>query len=417
MSPSASNPAASNSGPDVGQLLSESLSKASFPVPRNSAFRVYFDPLAYGRMTAHAAEDTSFEICGVLVGEWGKDADGPFVLVRNHIRCDSATKKFAEVTFTHDSWSHINQEMDTKYQDQRIVGWYHSHPNFGIFLSDRDMFIQQNFFSGPGQIALVIDPVRKIEGVFEWHDGRAIPTSHYWIGSKIALAPAGSDVTGMPEAPMGVMSAIEDPSHESAMYAPSTNRPSQSFSSPVMMLAGMGLLLIGWFLGWVRSDLERRAILEGAVAHLGIWHLLKPGFEEDLAATRGGVEAVVSQLKSLSTDHLRRLENDKEKKEGDKIAEQVQVNWKKTLELADEVRVQLRHVERLYSLNQEERNVIRDFIEQKMIELSRGRQRNERGSEPQTDSPKPPVDQPANDAKPTDQPEKSKAGAKESRKP
>src|SRR6185369_3929322 len=128
----------------------------------------------------HAAHDTSVEICGVLVGRWEKDNDGPYAVITEFIRCDNAAQKFAEVTFTHESWAQINREMDTKFQDLRIVGWYHSHPNFGIFLSDRDFFIQQNFFSGPGQIALVIDPVRKIEGVFEWRHGGTAPTPYYW---------------------------------------------------------------------------------------------------------------------------------------------------------------------------------------------------------------------------------------------
>src|SRR5262249_31788881 len=137
--------------PDIGQLQDQSLSQQLFPV-RSSPFRVYFDANAYAAMSAHAAENVTYEICGVMVGNWFRDEHGPFVHVNNYIRCDNATKKFAEVTFTHESWALINSEMDSKFQDQRIVGWYHSHPNFGVFLSDRDMFIQQNFFNGPGQI-------------------------------------------------------------------------------------------------------------------------------------------------------------------------------------------------------------------------------------------------------------------------
>src|SRR4051794_36798916 len=113
---------ATNSGPDVSQLEAESLSTQSFPAPRAAAFRVFFEPQTYSLMISHASEDVSVEICGVLVGGWGRDSDGPFVTVRNYIRCDNASKKFAEVTFTHESWAHINHEMDTRFQDQRIVG-------------------------------------------------------------------------------------------------------------------------------------------------------------------------------------------------------------------------------------------------------------------------------------------------------
>ena len=49
-----------------------------------------------------------------------------------------------------------------------IVGWYHSHPGFGIFLSEHDRFIHRHFFGEPGQIALVIDPLAHVEGLFAW---------------------------------------------------------------------------------------------------------------------------------------------------------------------------------------------------------------------------------------------------------
>ena len=51
------------------------------------------------------------------------------------------------VTFTQDTWEHIYQIKDRDYPDARIVGWYHSHPGFGVFLSDHDTFIHKNFFS------------------------------------------------------------------------------------------------------------------------------------------------------------------------------------------------------------------------------------------------------------------------------
>ena len=75
--------------------------------------------------------------------------------------------------------------MDTRYADKRIVGWYHSHPDFGIFLSDRDCFIHEHFFSGAGQVAYVVDPVRDLEGVFSWQKGKPTPMSHFWVGSQI----------------------------------------------------------------------------------------------------------------------------------------------------------------------------------------------------------------------------------------
>jgi hypothetical protein len=49
-----------------------------------------------------------------------------------------------------------------------MVGWYHTHPDWGVFLSGMDMFICDNFFNKPLDLALVIDPCRRDRGMFQW---------------------------------------------------------------------------------------------------------------------------------------------------------------------------------------------------------------------------------------------------------
>jgi hypothetical protein len=63
---------------------------------------------------------------------------------------------------------HIQTEMDRSYADKRILGWYHTHPGFGIFLSEMDMFIHRNFFNLPWQLAYVYDPHADEDGMFTW---------------------------------------------------------------------------------------------------------------------------------------------------------------------------------------------------------------------------------------------------------
>ena len=88
------------------------------------------------------------------------------------IEGQNAEEAGAHVTFTQDTWEHIYAIKDQKYPEERIVGWYHSHPGFGVFLSDHDTFIHRNFFSSPGQVAWVFDPHSDEEGCFGWVDGR-----------------------------------------------------------------------------------------------------------------------------------------------------------------------------------------------------------------------------------------------------
>ncbi len=116
----------------------------------------------------HARSSSKTEVCGVLIG---RDLDR-HVQIAACIEGENAEGAGAHVTFTQDTWEHIYAVKDKRYPDERIVGWYHSHPGFGIFLSEHDTFIHKNFFSSPGQIAWVYDPHSDEEGCFGWVDGQ-----------------------------------------------------------------------------------------------------------------------------------------------------------------------------------------------------------------------------------------------------
>jgi proteasome lid subunit RPN8/RPN11 len=48
-----------------------------------------------------------------------------------------------------------------KNENLKIVGWWHSHPNLGCFLSPTDLLTQRYFFSKEYQVALVVDSIRE----------------------------------------------------------------------------------------------------------------------------------------------------------------------------------------------------------------------------------------------------------------
>lgn len=118
-------------------------------------------------INAHAAEESDHEIGGILVGSV-TEGERPVVLVEASIRGEKMDHSRGSVTFTHETWDRINAVKDTQYPDLKIVGWYHSHPGFGLFLSGHDLFIHRNFFTAPWQIAVVADPLAKSWGCFTW---------------------------------------------------------------------------------------------------------------------------------------------------------------------------------------------------------------------------------------------------------
>jgi hypothetical protein len=116
------------------------------------------------------------------------------------IRGSSAKQGSTHVTFTQETWNSIHEVLEKKYRKQQIVGWYHSHPGFGVEFSEMDSFIHRNFFPGPTQVALVTDPlggqtavclntpagIRNVDRI--WIDGRE---SKCFVGRNEPESPQG----------------------------------------------------------------------------------------------------------------------------------------------------------------------------------------------------------------------------------
>jgi proteasome lid subunit RPN8/RPN11 len=120
------------------------------------------------KIRQHARSSMKTEVCGVLIGYTEHER----MTVEACIAGINAAQGGAHVTFTQNTWEHIYRIKDKDFPEHKIVGWYHSHPGFGVFLSEHDLFIQQNFFSSPHQIAWVYDPHSDEEGCFGWVGGQ-----------------------------------------------------------------------------------------------------------------------------------------------------------------------------------------------------------------------------------------------------
>jgi proteasome lid subunit RPN8/RPN11 len=165
---------------------SERAHRRDFPGPRGATakLRVAVDRSAYAELIAHAKESLDKEICGVLVGWHCEDDRGPFVHVTAVIRGAAASQGGRHVTFTQETWNQIHQTLDRHFADRQMVGWYHSHPGFGVEFSEMDIFIQKNFFCGAEQIALVIDPLSG--GVAICINGEAgiVYLERFWVDGR-----------------------------------------------------------------------------------------------------------------------------------------------------------------------------------------------------------------------------------------
>lgn len=145
--------------------------------PTWAAVDILIDEPALRAAQAHAMSSLSREVAGVLVGSRPeKQPDGRYVVhIFDTIIARHTVMQGASVTYTPESWRYLNDTLAERYPDETavMVGWYHTHPGFGIFLSGMDLFIHQNFFTQIWHVAMVLDPRARTSGFFCWDRQKA----------------------------------------------------------------------------------------------------------------------------------------------------------------------------------------------------------------------------------------------------
>lgn len=176
------------------------------------------------KIEAIAFSETQIEVGGFLIGTY--DENG--AVVTDVLPAHHSVGRSTQLTFTHETWNALYAEL--KETNGALVGWFHSHPNFGVFLSEHDQFIQQNFFGADGNITIVVDPIRGRRGWFYSQQG------------KIKKYGNEEDTT---RERLGVSATNPDENIEAIM---GTNNSGVTTSKVVLISAVMSLL--GGFLGF-----------------------------------------------------------------------------------------------------------------------------------------------------------------------
>lgn len=199
-------------------------------------------------MEGHARTNTHVELGGILLGGKFVDEEGrSFVVVQEALRAEHYEATRGSFKFTHETWSQFARDREELPEDLHLVGWYHTHPDWGVFLSGMDTFICDNFFADDLDVDLVIDPCRGDRGWFFWEQvggarkktrvsGFYLFTNRYRRSELLQFANALATVNP----------AYFDPRYESPM-GESTMQPVVNIhdqKSPTLMIAVLGMLTI-----------------------------------------------------------------------------------------------------------------------------------------------------------------------------
>jgi len=123
---------------------------------------IYISPIALIKMLKHGRAGVPLEVMGLMLGEL----------------LDDYTIKVVDVFAMPQSGTGVSVEaVDPVFQQkmvdmlaqtnrkETVVGWYHSHPGFGPWLSSVDVNTQQSFEQlNVRAVAVVVDPVQSVKG-------------------------------------------------------------------------------------------------------------------------------------------------------------------------------------------------------------------------------------------------------------
>jgi proteasome lid subunit RPN8/RPN11 len=128
--------------------------------PNSDQVQVAFSQKALLEIEEHSNSDLTRELGGALLGHALQKDDSTLVKVLASLPVITSDHGPVHFTFTADAWALLHSDKEKKYPDLDIVGWYHTHPDLGVFYSSDDVIVHSAAFVMPWHVGLVIDPIR-----------------------------------------------------------------------------------------------------------------------------------------------------------------------------------------------------------------------------------------------------------------
>jgi Predicted metal-dependent protease of the PAD1/JAB1 superfamily len=124
--------------------------------------QIYISSLALLKMLKHGRAGVPLEVMGLLLGEL---VDDYTVRVVDVFAMPQSGTGVSVESIDEAFQINMTEMLKLTGRGEMVVGWYHSHPGFGCWLSGVDMNTQQSFEQQLARaVAVVIDPIQSVRG-------------------------------------------------------------------------------------------------------------------------------------------------------------------------------------------------------------------------------------------------------------
>jgi proteasome lid subunit RPN8/RPN11 len=124
-------------------------------------YSVYVRQKAVEKAESYFAELAvrKLEGMGFLIGSPCTHEGRKFVVISDFVTSETDSSPVS-VKFSTSAFEKLSVQLN-KIGENIVVGWCHSHPSYGCFLSSTDVSTQRRFFNEDFHIAGVFDPLKK----------------------------------------------------------------------------------------------------------------------------------------------------------------------------------------------------------------------------------------------------------------
>ena len=152
-------------------------------IKKEAIFPVYIAQKVIKSIVKTCKKHSKHEVFGYLVGEHYTWKNKHYIILDHFLFLEQAfigsefvVQESGEKGVTHDD-RNVNETVEFNFNEYQVefdllrkkvkndrllrLGWWHSHPDFGCFLSTTDVETQRFFFPESYQVALVVDPIKK----------------------------------------------------------------------------------------------------------------------------------------------------------------------------------------------------------------------------------------------------------------
>ncbi|NLK20866.1 MAG: LysM peptidoglycan-binding domain-containing protein [Epulopiscium sp.] len=173
--------------PDCGDELKENqnntftfLENAKLIGEEPKGLNIYLEDYVYTYLYQYAKTNRGEEKGAALVGYYTEELGKKAAIISGAIQFEDLFCE-GEVLVTEPQIKEMQKKINRYFPDCELMGWMHTQPGYGIFLTTQDIRIHQDYFRESYQSFMIIDPIENAEAFFIWDEEEIKSAEGYYM--------------------------------------------------------------------------------------------------------------------------------------------------------------------------------------------------------------------------------------------